>query len=178
MNAQDKQNNAPPLARRGRPPTVKNIDDVTNLDKQEQTKEASMVAVQTPSEEAIAAAKARVQQSKADRAAQAEIAAKKAAENPVKDFGLWLFNSNISNLSEMPEGYIVVDDGFFEYRPHEQITDENFEEHIEYAKSRINTKPIDGEKNARAAVSGIVKSGILQTTVEQANSQYRVEALV
>lgn len=178
MTDQATANNAPPLARRGRPPSLKLSEDNQDLKQEQLKQEVSVTAVQTPSEEAIAAAKARVEKAKAEKAAQAELAAKQAAENPVKDFGLWLFNDNIGNLSEMPDGYTVVDDGFFEYRPHEPITDDNFDLHIEYAKSRINTKPIDGEKNAKAIIAGVIKTGILQTSIEQANSQYSSLTLV
>jgi hypothetical protein len=175
MTEQATINNAPPLTRRGRPPINKLSDGSEDLSQSQLVKEVDVINVQTPSEDAIAAAKARVEKSSAEKA---EAAAKQAAEAPAKGFGIWLFNERSQNLSEMPDGYTVVDDGFFEYMPHEEITDNNFDLHIEYARSRINTKPIDGEKNARASVSGVMKTGILQTSIEQANSQYRVEALV
>jgi hypothetical protein len=175
MTEQASINNTPPLTRRGRPPLGRLSDDSEDLAQVKLAQEVDVINVQTPSEDAIAAAKARVEKALAEKA---ESAKKQATESLHKGFGTWLFNERTQNLSEMPDGYTVVEDGFFEYMPHEEITDDNFDLHIEYARSRINTKPIDGEKNARASVSGVMKTGILQTSIEQANSQYRVEALV
>lgn len=63
----------------------------------------------------------------------------------------WLYNSNTENISEFPETFLIVDDGYFEYTPSANFpfTDEEKDVHLEFCRSRVNTKPIDGVANAK-----------------------------
>jgi hypothetical protein len=85
-----------------------------------------------------------------DRKAQAAQAAAQsaAAATPLQR---WLYNSNTDNISEFPEGFLIVEDGYFEYTPpaNFRFRDEDKDVHLEFCRSRVNTKPIDGMANAK-----------------------------
>lgn len=93
-------------------------------------------------EEMRARARARVDQ---QALAQAQQVTKEALKKR------WLYNSNTENISEFPEMYLIIEDGYFEYTPSDSFpfTDEEKDVHLEFCRSRVNTKPIDGLANAK-----------------------------
>lgn len=101
------------------------------------------------SDELIAEMKARAKKAAQEREAAAKAEAEKFAANisPKK----WLYNSNIENISEFHEDFLVLDDGFFEYTPPSNFpfSDDDKETHLEFCRARVNTKPIDGVANAK-----------------------------
>lgn len=96
-----------------------------------------------------------------DAAAQAAVVAAAGATKLQR----WLYNSNTENISEFPEGYMVVEDGYFEYTPPANFpfTDEDKEVHLEFCRSRVNTKPVDGLGNAKLIRSNAERM-LAQTT--------------
>lgn len=124
---------------------------------QKATQAAVATVVIAPGTKQIDAVSADVIQEMRIRARDRALAEQAEAKDSTAKFAAqlapkkWLYNSNIENISEFHESYLIVDDGYFEYTPPANFpfSDDDKDTHLEFCRSRVNTKPIDGVANAK-----------------------------
>lgn len=181
----------PIIRRRGRPAGSKGVAKkaIAIQDAQPSTQDAApkppiiqpVIEIQQPNiSEAIEKAKAQAAAKQAAR--DAEI--KKNAQNPaiVKNELRWVYNANTKNLSVLPNDFLLVDDGMFEYTPPKDmpVTDDTKAIHLELCDQRVGTKRIDGEANARLAMSNDFSKGfsLEPQTIEQAQDSVGLQGAI